>query len=185
VIVCDATDTVPVEEVVNPAAAPVNDGADHPAGTTNVTAPLLNPPAAAVYVNVIVFPAEPADTLDVGVVNVPDPFAAYTVTTGCTAISANPPLALVTRDCVVNVIAPVVAPAVAVYVNTIVFPLAQVTPEAKLTVINDAVPATVGVPTQFSLESATVPEAVDHPDGTATVTRDPVLVPVSPFAPTV
>jgi hypothetical protein len=40
------------------------------------TAPLDIPPLAAVYVKVIVFPVEAATTLEVGVVMVPEPFAA-------------------------------------------------------------------------------------------------------------
>jgi hypothetical protein len=67
---------VPVDAVVKPAAEPVVEGALQPVGTTRVTEPLLVPPVAAVYVKVIVFPVELAETAVVGVVNVPDPFAA-------------------------------------------------------------------------------------------------------------
>jgi hypothetical protein len=48
VIVCDATETVPVLAVVKPAADPMVDGALQPLGTATVTAPLIIPPAAAV-----------------------------------------------------------------------------------------------------------------------------------------
>jgi hypothetical protein len=41
-----------------------------------VTVPFDIPPAAAVYVNVIVRPVWPAETLVVGVVRVPEPSAA-------------------------------------------------------------------------------------------------------------
>ena len=53
------TETVPVLAVVYPAFAPVVDGALQPAGTSIVTEPFESPPAAAVYVNAIVFPPEP------------------------------------------------------------------------------------------------------------------------------
>ena len=52
------------------------DGAFQPLGTTRVTVPFEVPPAAAVYVNVIVFPVEPTATVLVPDVNVPAPSAA-------------------------------------------------------------------------------------------------------------
>jgi hypothetical protein len=51
-------------------------GAVQPAGTTRVMEPFCMPPAAAVYVNVIVFPVWLADTFVVGAVKVPAPSAA-------------------------------------------------------------------------------------------------------------
>jgi hypothetical protein len=47
---------------------------------------LFRPPVAAVYVNVIVLPVEPASTDDVGVVKVPDPSAASVVAEGVMAV---------------------------------------------------------------------------------------------------
>src|SRR5437762_1491268 len=51
-------------------------GAVQPAGTTTVSEPFCMPPAAAVYVNVIVLPVWLAETFDIEVVNVPEPSAA-------------------------------------------------------------------------------------------------------------
>src|SRR5580765_154220 len=51
-------------------------GAVQPLGTTSVSEPLFIPPAAAVYVNVMVFPVWLADTFVVGVVGVPAPSTA-------------------------------------------------------------------------------------------------------------
>jgi hypothetical protein len=48
VIVWPETETVPVLEVVYPAALPVVEGAFQPLGTTSVTLPLDSPPVAAV-----------------------------------------------------------------------------------------------------------------------------------------
>jgi hypothetical protein len=79
VIVCDATATVPVEDVVKPAALPVVDGALQPLGTVTETAPLLIPPVAAVYVKVRVLPVEAAATVVGDTVIVPEPSAAYVV----------------------------------------------------------------------------------------------------------
>ena len=75
VIVCPATETVPVEAVVYPADPDVVDGADHPVGAVTVTAPDESPPAAAVYVKVNVVAVE--SVTEVGAtVAAPDPFAA-------------------------------------------------------------------------------------------------------------
>ena len=82
VMVCPETPTVPAEAVVKPLAEPVVLGALQPVGTASVTAPSFRPPVAAVYVKVIVFPVDPAETLVVGVVRVPVPFAALTVMLG-------------------------------------------------------------------------------------------------------
>ena len=62
-IVEPATPTVPHVDVVNPAAEPVGDGADHPAGTATLSCPLLRPPAPAVKVNESVFPVWDALTV--------------------------------------------------------------------------------------------------------------------------
>src|SRR5207244_1922565 len=78
VIVWPDTDTVPAEDVVNPFAEPVALGALQPGGTASVTAPFTVPPEAAVYVNVMVLPAEFAETFVVGVVRVPLPSAEET-----------------------------------------------------------------------------------------------------------
>ena len=51
-------------------------GAFQAAGTTTVTAPALVPPAAAVYVNVSVFPADAKPTVDGAPVSVPEPSGA-------------------------------------------------------------------------------------------------------------
>ena len=106
------TETVPVEEVVKPAADPVNDGADQPEGTVTLTAPPDTPPVAAVYVNTNVLPAEPFTTEDVGVVNDPDPSAAYTLIDGEAErlVSVPPETAF---DCVCQVAEPAVEEAVA------------------------------------------------------------------------
>src|SRR5437763_383846 len=56
VIVWPETETEPVLAVVYPGFAPVVEGALQPAGTSSVTLPFESPPAAAVYVNVIVLP---------------------------------------------------------------------------------------------------------------------------------
>ena len=76
VIVWLATETVPAVDVVYPGLEPVVDGALQPLGTSSVTVPLEIPPAAAVYVNVIVRPVWLAETLVVGVVSVPEPSGA-------------------------------------------------------------------------------------------------------------
>ena len=52
------------------------DGALQPVGTTTVTLPFELPPAAAVYVKVIVLPTEPMATALVPDVSVPEPSAA-------------------------------------------------------------------------------------------------------------
>ncbi len=69
------TATDPEAELTQPAAFEVV-GAVQPAGTVRSTSPLLMPPAAAVYVKVIVWPPAPLATLAVGVVRVPVPSAA-------------------------------------------------------------------------------------------------------------
>ena len=51
-------------------------GAVQPLGTTRVSEPLFIPPAAAVYVNVIVLPVWLAETFVVAVVSVPAPSTA-------------------------------------------------------------------------------------------------------------
>ena len=53
----------------------VVEGAVHPLGTTSVSVPFCMPPAAAVYVKVIVRPVWFAETFVVGVVSVPEPSA--------------------------------------------------------------------------------------------------------------
>jgi hypothetical protein len=70
------------------------------------------PPVGVVYVNVIVRPVWPAETLLVPDVIVPEPSAAYTVTLGCEAMSVSDP-AEVDFACVVQFWAPVVEVAVA------------------------------------------------------------------------
>ena len=77
-----------------------------------VTAPRPLPPAAAVYVNVIVRPVCDAETLVVDAVSVPEPFAALTVIDGEVPIFVNTPAA-VERSWSCQVCAPVVAVAVA------------------------------------------------------------------------
>ena len=76
VIVCAATETVPVLETVFPAFPAVVLGAFQPAGTTTVTLPSLVPPVAAVYVNVSVLPFEPKPTSEGAPVRVPEPSGA-------------------------------------------------------------------------------------------------------------
>ena len=61
---------------------PVSEGALQPVGTVTRTAPFDMPPVAAVYVKTSVLPAEPFATFVVGVVRVPEPSAALTVTLG-------------------------------------------------------------------------------------------------------
>jgi hypothetical protein len=112
VIVCPETERVPELAVVYPAAVPVVDGALQPLGTSSVTEPPEMPPAAAVYVNVIVFPLEPFATFDVGVVSVPVPSAASTVMLGDDARFVSDP-ADVDFSFACHVCAPVVDVAVA------------------------------------------------------------------------
>ena len=103
---------MPVLAVVYPAALELSDGADHPLGTVNSTDPLLKPPVAAVYVNVNVFPVDPADTADTSEAIDPEPSAAYTVTLGELTNAVNVPAA-VDFCWAVQVCAPVDAVAVA------------------------------------------------------------------------
>jgi hypothetical protein len=91
---------------------PVVDGALQPAGTTVVTEPLEMPPVAAVYVKVIVRPVAALFTEPVGVVNVPDPSAARTVTFGDAPRFASE-LAEVDFSCACQVCAPLEEGAVA------------------------------------------------------------------------
>src|SRR5919201_742277 len=103
------TPTVPVEEVVEPAAPELVDGALQPAGTVISTAPLVSPPVAAVYVNVNVRPVWPASTELGETLSAPEPSAeSLTVTDGDDPIALRvPPLvdfsrvekALATRVC--------------------------------------------------------------------------------------
>lgn len=78
VIVRPETDTVPVLAVAYPVAVWVIDGGLQPDGTVTVTDPPLIPPAAVVYVNVTTWPVDFAETAVVGVLKVPEPFAAPT-----------------------------------------------------------------------------------------------------------
>src|SRR5438128_2125338 len=110
-MVCPENDNVPVLTVVHPVAF-VDTGAVHPAGTAASTSPLASPPAAAVYMNTTVLPVELADTFVVGVVDVPDPFAAFTVTDGEPARFVSVP-AETDFSCPCHVAAPVAAAAVA------------------------------------------------------------------------
>ena len=105
-IVWPETETVPELAVVYPALEPVVEGALQPLGTTSVTLPFEIPPAAAVYVNVIVLPVWPAETLLVPLDIVPDPSAAYTVMLGCEAMSVSVP-AEVDFSCVIQFCEPV------------------------------------------------------------------------------
>jgi len=94
----------PPDAVVQPIAFDVV-GAVQPDGTATSTSPLERPPATGVYVNTIVFPVDPAVTVDVGVVNVPVPSAAFvTVTDGDEAMEVSvPPLLFI---CTVHVADP-------------------------------------------------------------------------------
>jgi hypothetical protein len=94
---------------------------------------LFIPPAATVYVNVIVRPVCEALTTEVGVVSVPDPSSAFTVTLGEAArLPSVPPD--VDFCCACHVCAPVVEvavapgppPAVEPYVTVNVLPAARV-----------------------------------------------------------
>ena len=76
VIVWPETETVPELAMVYPALEPVVEGAFHPPGTTTVTEPFEMPPAAAVYVKVIVRPVWLAETTLVPLDIVPEPSAA-------------------------------------------------------------------------------------------------------------
>ena len=77
-----------------------------------VTAPLAIPPAAAVYVNVIVRPVCAAETLAIDAVSAPEPFAALIVIDGEAPRFVKTPPA-VERCCICQVCAPVLAVAVA------------------------------------------------------------------------
>src|SRR5207302_11371264 len=79
---CAGAGSGPVVAVVWPAAEAVVRGADQPLGTSSVIAPLESPPAAAVYVKTSFRPVAEAETFVVGVVSVPEPSAAFTVTLG-------------------------------------------------------------------------------------------------------
>ena len=128
---------MPVLAVVYPAALELSDGADHPLGTVNSTDPLLKPPVAAVYVNVNVFPVDPADTADTSEAIDPEPSAAYTVTLGelTNAVNAlddaDVDFSRVAHDCApvdAVAVAPDPVPALLPYTTLIVPPPANVTP---------------------------------------------------------
>ena len=139
VIVWPETETEPALEVVYPFALAVVEGALHPAGTTSRTAPLEIPPAAAVYVNVSVLLAEPFATTLVGVVSVPVPSAALTVTLGDAPRLASDPLPLdfsfadqVWEPVLEAAVAPGPAPLVSPYVIVAVAPPASVSPDTVI-----------------------------------------------------
>jgi hypothetical protein len=118
---------------------PVVEGELQPVGTTSVTEPLEMPPVAAVYVKVIVFPVELRTTVVVGVVNVPEPSAAFTVTLGDELRFVRLPPA-VDFSCACHVCAPVLdvaaapgpPPAVEPYVIVAVAPPASVSDESVI-----------------------------------------------------
>jgi hypothetical protein len=131
--------SVPALAVVQPAAAEVV-GAVHPLGTATSTSPLESPPAAAAYVNVIVLPVEPAVTLVVVVVNVPEPSAEYTV-----VVFVNPVVAvqeLWYRAVILYSYVPV-DPGVSVHVK---LPNALGVPLLDETGLHEAAPRSVPVP---------------------------------------
>jgi hypothetical protein len=80
VMSCPETATVPVEDAVHPAAFDTV-GAVHPAGTATLTTPFDIAPVPAVYVKATLC-EEPKATLDVVVVKVPLPLAAFTTIAG-------------------------------------------------------------------------------------------------------
>src|SRR5262249_44609244 len=139
VIVCPETETVPELAVVRPAVRRVGEGARQPRGTSTLAEPFEIPPVAAVYVNVIVFPAEPFATLDVGGVSGPVPSAAFTVVLGDDAKFVSDP-GDVDSSFACHVCAPVVDVAVAPgppepvspYVIVNVFPPATVSDETVI-----------------------------------------------------
>ena len=104
-----------------------------------MTLPFEMPPVAAVYVNVIVLPVEPRTTDVVGVVSVPVPSAALTVTLGDEPRLVRVP-AEVDFSCACHVCAPVLAvavapgppPAVEPYVMVAVAPPARVRDETVI-----------------------------------------------------
>src|SRR5579872_404989 len=87
------------------------DGADQPDGTVSSTLPFAIPPAAAVYVNVIVLPVDDVPTELVSELIVPVPSAALTVIAGELPAVSVPPLVALSR--MFHVCAPVELVAVA------------------------------------------------------------------------
>jgi len=96
------------------------------------------PPAAAVYVKVIVRPVWLAETLLVPLAIVPEPSPAYTVMLGCDAMSVAVP-AEVDFSWVVQVCAPVLDVAVAPGPPLAVDPYVIVTVEAAASVSDETV----------------------------------------------
>jgi hypothetical protein len=139
VIVCPEVDTDPALAVVYPAFDPVVDGALQPLGTATVTLPFERPPAAAVYVNVIVFPVDALLTEPVGVVSVPDPSAESTLMLGeAPRLVSEPPEVDFSLPChvadpaLLGAFAPGPPPLVAPYVTVSVAPPASDTLETVI-----------------------------------------------------
>jgi hypothetical protein len=158
----------------------VVEGAVQPAGTTSVTLPFEIPPAAAVYVNVIVRPVWLAETLLVPVVSVPLPSGALTVMLGdVTRFVSVLPESDFSFACHVCApvddvaVAPEPPPLVSPYVIVTVFPPTSVRLETVI-----VCPETETVPALAVVYPA-LDDVVDggvQPAGTATVT-DPFDVP--------
>ena len=92
---------------------PLVEGALQPVGTVRVTAPFSIPPLAALYVKTTVLPLELWATVVVGVVIVPEPSAAYTLTRSEEARAVSAPAATdfcLARQVVVPTVEPTVAP---------------------------------------------------------------------------
>src|SRR3954453_18537886 len=104
--------TVPQSDVVKPAAEPVVDGADQPAGARTSTWPPVSPPVPAVNVNVRVLPAEAALAVVGDTERVPLP-SVPTVTWGEAPSVVSVPLA-VDLSCTVKAATPVAPGAVTV-----------------------------------------------------------------------
>ena len=124
------------------------EGALQPLGTTTVTVPLEMPPAAAVYVKVIVRPVWLAETALVPLDIVPEPSAAYTVMLGEEAMFVSEPPE-VDFSCVVHVCEPVVEVAVAPGPPLAVDPYVIVNVDAAASVSDETVivwPETESVP---------------------------------------
>ena len=105
-----------------------------------MTAPFVVPPVAAVYVKAIVWAAEPASTVDVPVVSVPDPSAElFTSTVGDEDSAVSVPLATdfcfavhVCVPAVVVAVAPEPPPLVAPYAIVSVWLPVSVTPDTVI-----------------------------------------------------
>ena len=174
--------TVPQVDVVKPAAEPVVEGADQPAGTVRFNWPLLMPPTGAWYVNVRALFADELALAELGTtVIVPVPSAAYTVTDGEFAIDVSAPPD-VDFSCIVNVVAPVAEGATGPGPPEAVEPyvIVQVKPPTSVTAVTWIVwPEVPTVPQVDVVKPAAEPvvDGADQPAGTVTFSWPPLMPP--------